>query len=215
MSLIGFVGSRSLAPRFSSLVSRVVSSVLSSGRSVAVSCCSGADQFALSAALGSLPAPGSAPWLRVFAAFGPGGLASAGRFSAVPAVSVAFARSVSPGHGLSAPVSVRFWAGGGPGVPLRARLAARSSALVSAVAASGPGAGLVAFVSSGPGRRCGSWRSVRLAAGAGVPVVVFLCGCSPSVLPPLFGGSWSPAGSGLWASAWRWAPAGFQPALFN
>lgn len=215
MSLVGFVGSRSLAPRFSSLVSRVVSSVLSAGRSVAVGCCSGADLFALSSALSALPAPGSAPSLRVFAAFGPGGLASAGRFSAVPAVSVAFARSVSPGHGLAAPVSVRFWAGGGPGVPLRARLAGRSSALVSAVSASGPGFGLVAFVSSGLRPRSGSWRSVRLAVAAGVPVVVFLCGCSPSVLPPLFGGSWVLAGSGVWASAWRWVPAGSQLPLFN
>ena len=215
MSLVGFVGSRSLSPVFSSLVSRVVRSVLSSGRPVAVGCASGADQFALSAALGSLPAPGSSPWVRVFAAFGPGGLASAGRASAVPAVRAAAARSASPGHGLAAPVSVRFWAGGGPGVPLRARLAGRSSALVSAVAASGSGAGLVAFVSGSPSASPGSWRSVRLAAAAGVPVVVFLCGCPSSVLPPLWGGSWVAAGSGVWAGAWRWVPAGSQPPLFN
>ena len=215
MASVGFVGSRSLSPRFASLVSSVVSAVLSSGRSVAVGCASGADQFALSAALCALPAPGSFPWLRVFAAFGPGGFASAGRASAVPAVLAAAARSCAPGSGLASPVVVRFWAGGGPGVPLRARLAARSSALVSAVAGSGPGAGLVAFVSGGPSASPGSWRSVRAAVSAGVSVVVFLCGCPASVLPPLWGGSWVPAGSGVWAGGWRWVPAGRQLALFE
>jgi len=215
MSLVGFVGSRSLSPRFSSLVSRVVRSALSSGRSVAVGCASGADQFALSAALSALPSSGSSPWLRVFAAFGPGGLASAGRASAVPAVLSAAARVGSPGHGLASPVVVSWWAGGGPGVPLRSRLAARSSALVSSVAAEGSSAGLVAFVSGGPSASRGSWRSVRLAVSAGLPVVVFLCGCSASVLPPLWGGRWVAAGSGVWAGGWRWVPAGRQLSLFH
>lgn len=215
MSLVGFVGSRALSPVFASAVSRCVSSVLSSGRAVAVGCASGADAFALSATLSALPAPSSSPSLFVFAAFGPGGFASAGRASAVPLVSSAFARSVSPGHGLSAPVVVRFWAGGGPGVPLRVRLAARSAALVSAVAGSGPGAGLVAFVSGGPSSSRGSWLAVGRAVAAGLPVVVFPCGCSSACFPSFGGGSWVPAGSGPWAGAWRWVPAGEPLPLFE
>lgn len=215
MASVGFVGSRSLSPVFASVVSRVVSLVFSSGRSVAVGCASGADAFALSAALSSLPAPGASPSLFVFSAFGPGGFASAGRASAVPLVSAAFARSVSPGHGLSAPVVVRFWSGGQPGVPLRVRLAARSATLVSAVAGSGPGAGLVAFVAGGLSASRGSWLAVGRAVAAGLPVLVFACGCSPGCFPSFGRVSWVRSGSGLWRSAWRAVPIGEQLPLFE
>ena len=93
----------------------------------------------------------------------------------------------------------------------RAAFAARSVALVRAVAAGGPGSGLVVF----PGAPCppdlspsasasacfcglgsGSWASAAFAAGLGLPVVVFPCGFSG--LPPW--GAWVPAGAGVWAS---------------
>jgi hypothetical protein len=91
------------------------------------------------------------------------------------------------------------------------RLRGRSLALVRFVAGSGSGAGLVAFVSS-PGSR-GSFLSVRAAAGAGLPVVVFPVGFPASRLPVLPGGGrWVPAASsGVWAGGFRWVPAGPAP----
>lgn len=103
----------------------------------------------------------------------------------------------------------------------RGAFAARSVALVRAVAASGPGRGLVSF----PGRACpasvipsaasgscfsgagsGSWASCAFAAGLGVPVVVFLP--ASVVVPPWPGGVWSPAAAGgVWSSGWLWVPA--------
>jgi len=89
-------------------------------------------------------------------------------------------------------------------------------ALVRFVAGSGSGAGLVAFVSS-PGSR-GSFLSVRAAVRAGLPVVVFPVGFAAARLPVLPGGGrWVPVASlrqaqgrlsGVWASGWRWVPAG-------
>jgi len=93
----------------------------------------------------------------------------------------------------------------------RAAFAARSVALVRAVAAGGPGSGFVVFPaapcpsglspSASPaacfcGLGSGSWASAALAAGLGVPLVVFPCGFSG--LPAW--GRWVPAGSGLWAA---------------
>ncbi len=94
-------------------------------------------------------------------------------------------------------------------------LVARSVSLVRAVAASGSGCGLVVF----PGCACpagllpfsvpsrcfcglgsGSWASAALAAGLGVPVVVF--GVPLSSLPAAWG-AWSSAGAGVWAAGWR------------
>jgi len=144
------------------------------------------------------------PLLRVLAAFGPGG-AGACTVSAVSLVSRA-ASSPSPAGRPRCLVS--WWAGGGPSVPLPARLGGGSSALVSAVAASRPGRGLVAFVSGGPAGSPGSWRSLRLAWTAGLAVVVFPCACSPSCFPVVLGSRWVPAGSGVWASGWRLVPAG-------
>jgi len=178
-ALVGFCGSRSLPASWAGLVSSVVASVLGSGRRVAVGCARGADQLVRSAAPGALVFSASAV------------AASAG----LPAGS-------------------------------RASFARRSASLVSAVAASGPGAGFVGFVSSpcqasvrpssSPGAcfcggGSGSWASLALAAGLGLPVVVFWCVPAgapvPQVAPPSWGGSWVRAGSGVWASGWRFVPA--------
>jgi hypothetical protein len=159
-AVVGFSGSRRLAPAFAPLVAGVVASVLAAGRSVAVGCAAGADAFVRSAAPGAL----------VFsaAAFGSG----------------------------------------------RSAFAARSVALVRAVAAGGPGSGFVVF----PGAPCpaglspsarssacfcgsgsGSWASAAFAVGLGLPLVVFPCGFS--ALPAW--GRWVPAGSGVWAVGFR------------
>jgi hypothetical protein len=179
------------------LVSSVVSSVLASGRGVAVGCASGADALALSAALSA----GASPV--VFAVGGPSG-AGFWRGSALALVRRAAA----------AGCSVRWWAGGPASVPLRRRLRSRSVAFVSAVAASGPGAGLVGFVAGGWSVSPGSWGSVASALAAGLPVVVFPVpgprsaaeggGCAASAFPRSFRGvgrvRWVRAGSGVWSA---------------
>ena len=86
-----------------------------------------------------------------------------------------------------------WWAGGGPHMPLRARLAERAAQVVSHASS-----GLVAVQ---PGR--GSWRACRLAAARGLPVVAFA-----TALETLGVGEWAPCGgNGLWMGAWRWVPA--------
>lgn len=127
----------------------------------------------------------------------------------------ALVRAACPGAQVFSVVTGRW--GQGPQA-----FAARSSALVRAVAASGAGAGMVGFVAGPcpvgvvPARSwrsssvvSGSWSSLALAAGLGVPVVVFPVGWAWR--PPAWaGGSWVPAGRGVWASGWRWAPAARQ-----
>lgn len=179
-------GSRSLSGSGSAFVSRVVRGLVASGCSLSVGCCVGVDAAVLSAA------PVQA--LRVFAAFGPAG-AGACRWSAVGPV-CAFAA----GGG-----SVAWWAGGGPGLPLAARLAARTRAVVAAASS-----GVVVFFASPASR--GSALACRSAAGHGLPVLAFPLGFPGAALPVLGAGAWSPAGgAGVWAGAWRWVPA--QPAL--
>lgn len=181
-----FCGSRGLAGAgFSALVGRVVASVLASGRAVRVGCCLGADAAVLSAVLQQ----GGASRLSVFSAFGPGGQGACS-LSAVSLVASCAA----------AGVSVRWWAGGGPRVPLRARLVARSVALSSS-----PLAGVVAFFAS-PGS-AGTWLACSRAASAGIRVVAFSVGFVGAPAP-LGAGAWVPSGlSGVWSLAWRWVPA--------
>jgi hypothetical protein len=120
-----------------------------------------------------------------------------------------FVRSAAPGAVVFA--AAAFGAG-------RAAFAARSVALVRAVAAGGPGSGFVVFPaapcpaglapSASPaacfcGLGSGSWASAAFAAGLGVPVVVFPCGFS--ALPPW--GAWVPAAAaGVWARGFRLVP---------
>jgi hypothetical protein len=125
----------------------------------------------------------------------------------------AFVRSSCPSALVFSVSSGRF----GYGRPAFAR---RSVSLVKAVAGSGPGAGFVILAdspcpaglvpSSSPARGfrglgSGSWASAAYAVGLGLPLVVFLCAPSAS-LPSWPGGSWVVAGSGCWASGWRWVP---------
>ena len=101
----------------------------------------------------------------------------------------------------------------------RGAFVARSVRLVRAVARrrSFPGSGFAVFVSSPcpssvvPGSSwssggSGSWSSAALAAGLGLPLVVFWC--APGPFPaPSWGGRWVPAASsGPWSAGWRWVP---------
>ncbi len=98
----------------------------------------------------------------------------------------------------------------------RSAFARRSVALVRAVAASGPGAAFVGFVSvpcparvvPAPRWRSGrpvsgSWSALALASGLGLPVFVFWCGgVGAPPLPGAWGGSWSRVAAGPLAGGW-------------
>jgi predicted Rossmann fold nucleotide-binding protein DprA/Smf involved in DNA uptake len=177
--VVAVAGSRSLPPGGAPLVASVARSLVAAGASLVVGCAVGADAAVVAAV------PPAA--LQVLAAFGPGG-AGAWAGSAVSAVRV-FAASGG---------SVSWWAGGGPAVPLRARLATRTRAVVAEASA-----GLVVFFASPASR--GSVLAAQLAAARGLPVVAFLLGFAPVQLPLLGCGSWVPTGgSGGWAGAWVW-----------
>jgi hypothetical protein len=106
----------------------------------------------------------------------------------------------------AAPVAEVFSVASGRWGRGRAALVHRSAALVAAVTAEGPAGAFCGFVSSpcpeglvpAPaasacfrGLGSGSWASLALAAGSGVPaVVVFWCAPAPVVLPAWPGGSW-------------------------
>lgn len=179
--VVALAGSRALPPGGDSVVGDVVQSLQSSGCCLVVGCCTGADEVALRT---SLPAS-----VHVMCAFGPGGLGSC-RWSAVDAIDFHYQFNGS----------ISWWSGGGPLVPLRARLARRTQAVVSAASS-----GLVVFPSSPSAR--GSWLATRLAVSRCLPIVVFPMGFPPSQLPSLGTGSWVPvSGPGMWSLAWKWKP---------
>ena len=185
--VVAVAGSRSLPPGGgSALVGRVACELLAGGCLLAVGCCVGADASLLAFALA---VPGSRLGrVRCLCAFGRAGV-GAGPVSAVAAVS-AFAA----GGG-----SVSWWAGGPASVPLSARLAARTQAVVSSASA-----GLVVFLAE-PGSR-GSLLAASRAVSRGLPVVAFPL--FPATRLPLLGiGAWVPAGaSSPWRFGWRWVP---------
>ena len=191
---VGFAGSRSLPDEAESLVRRVVRGAAAAGRSLATGCAVGADAFALRAAVDLR----AAEQLTVFSAFGPYGF-GAWRDSAIgPVLNAA-----------KAGAKVRWFAGGPEAVDLRARLAARTFALVSFLACR-PGSSLVVFLAK-PEARGGSWLAVRAAMGRGVRVVVYPVGFPASELPsPGGGGQWAPVSLGGLPGGVMWRP-GEQP----
>lgn len=175
--VVAVAGSRALPAGGAALVAEAVRALVASGCSLAVGCCRGADAAVLSAV----------PASRVLCAFGPAG-EGAGSASAVGPV-LAFASSGGV---------VAWWAGGGPAVPLFARLARRTRVVVSSASS-----GLVLFPSSPESR--GSWLAAELAVARGLPVVVVPLGFSPSLLPSLGAGGWVRANaSGVFGGAWCW-----------
>ena len=100
-----------------------------------------------------------------------------------------------------APHAQVFQAAAYAGLPV-ARLAQRSAAMVRAVQQAGPGSLLVGFAgspcppacrprSSFQGHGSGTWGTLALAVGVGLPVVVWWCQPGPAALPAGWG-SWSP-----------------------
>ena len=177
--VVAVAGSRSLPGRGAKLVAEVARDLVASGCSLVVGCCRGAD----AAAFCAVPVAR----VRVLCAFGAEGEGT-GASSAVARVH-AFAANGG---------AVEWWAGGGIAVPLSARLARRTQAVVSRASS-----GLVLFPSSSASR--GSWLAARLAVARRLPVLAFPLGFSPSLLPPLGAGRWERAsGSGVFARGWRW-----------
>lgn len=157
VSLVGFVGSRSLPASFSPLVSSLISSFLARGFRVASGGAVGADQFALSA----LVEQGASASGVVFSAW-----ASASGFPA--SVRLSISRFLASGGQV-------VWGAGSPGAPRHqvvSALLGRNQRLVSACSC------LVAFL-HGPSR--GTLFTVRQAVRRGIPVQVFLCGGEASL----------------------------------
>jgi hypothetical protein len=204
MSLVGFVGSRSLSPEAAPLVSSLVGGLAASGRRLSVGCCIGLDELVLRSI------PGAAPDAEV-AFFGIGGPGPGGSWPGFwwGSVPTGMLGAVASWAGCVP----SWWAGGVCQCPdvspaggcacLRRRLLTRSLTLVRAVAAAGDGRGLVAVLSSPASR--GTLRACAAAAARDVPVVAFTVGFAPSALPPIGVGAWS-AGSGPSASEWDGFP---------
>jgi hypothetical protein len=106
----------------------------------------------------------------------------------------------------------------------RSAFARRSAALVRALARD-PGSALAGFVRSPcppgvtPARAwrsgrpaSGSWSSLALAVGLGLPILVFWCAPGPPALPAWSGGEWSPARVGA-LPCWVWPPPATPPRL--
>lgn len=174
MASIYFGGSRNLAQ--SGLLWAVCQQAIATGYQVHVGCCVGADAQVIQAC----------PSAQVFAAFGPGGV-GAWACSAVAQV------AAHPGQ-------VSWWAGGGPALPLVARLKRRSLAALAGCAAA-------VFFQPSPG----SLAVAAVAAAKGLPVFAFSAS-APASLGPC-SGCWQP-GSFAGFSCWVWQPAATQPALF-
>ena len=173
-STVAVAGSRRLSSAAAARVAALAGELLDAGHSLAVGCCTGADEAVLRAAL----ARGQAHQLEVLCAFGPGGAGACG-WSAVAAVEVAAA------HG----ARVVWWAGGGCAVPVAARLAKRTRA----VAAAGAGGVLVCFGS--PASR-GSVLACREALRLGRPLRALSASCSVCAVPLPKAGVWRAVGRG-------------------
>jgi hypothetical protein len=194
--VVAVAGSRRLPLEASALVSAVARELVAGGCSIVCGCCAGADAAVLAALAGAGGCAAGAP-LRVLCTWGPGG-AGAGLASAVGAVLTA----------AGAGVPVIWWSGGGPDVPLRARLAARTRAVVAEASA-----GCVVFPASPSLAGSGSWLAAQCAVARSLPVVAFPLSFPAAALPELGAGAWVPVGGSRgWAEAWRWSLA---PGLFD
>lgn len=204
--VVAVVGSRRLPPEASALVAAVAGELVAGGCSIVVGCCAGADAAVLAALAGAGGYAAGAP-LRVLAAFGPVSPPWPAAHYTAPGASRDYSAVAAVADALLAGADVRWWAGGGPDVPLRARLAARTRAVVAEASA------LVVFPASPAVAGSGTWLAARLATDRGLPVVAFPLGFPPAELTELGAGQWvALPGPRVWIGAWRWSPA---PGLFD
>ena len=195
-AVVAMAGTRHLDFAGAVLVSGVVANLIGTGASLVVGCAVGADAAVLSALSRDVRGRVTA-----FAAFGPvspSWAAPQGRYTAPGACSVSAVSTVAA-HLLSGGPVV-WWAGGGPQVPVKARLSRRTRLVADSATA---GAVLI----FGPGRSIGTLHAGRCAVDRGLPVLAFDLGSSRTGPPPLGPGAWvRVAGSGWWAHAFQWVP---------
>jgi hypothetical protein len=199
--VVAVAGSRSLPPEASVVVSAVARELVAGGCSLVCRCCVGADAAVLAALAGAGGCAAGAP-LRVLAAFGPVSPPWPAAHYTAPGASRDHSAVAAVADALLAGVPVTWWVGGGPSVPLRARLARRARAVVAEASA-----GLVLFPASPAVVGSGSWLAASAAVERGLPVIAFPLGFPAAALPELGVGAWVPVGSaGVWSGAWRWSP---------
>jgi len=203
MTLVGICGSRNLSRKWEPLINTIVRATIKSGRGIAARCDLGGDALALRACF-TKEASFIAPYLRVFAVFGPDEAGSDEQSATTLVEEVARYPTASGVAGNGLRLVVNWWAGGDYVHSIDRRRADRTEAMVDAVAASGDGCGLIAFVAGGPRQSPGTWHAIRLAHERGIPVVIFPCGCSLRDFPTLGDGHWCTAGKGVWERAWTW-----------
>jgi DNA repair protein RadC len=167
----------------------VVQAVAAAGHTIVTGCAVGGDQQVIAACL----AQGLASRLVIFAAFGSNGV-GAWKGSAVGEVLAA----------AQAGATVQWWAGGGPGFTLVPRLKQRSTAAVQFVAEGKGTKAVVGFVGSQVSP--GTWSTALQAIEQGISVVVFQSPKLTDNLAQFSGGTWLPAGNGVWAAGWKWFP---------
>lgn len=176
--------------------------LLDHGAALVCGCATGADAAVIRAA-----ACRDAARLRVLSAFGPVSAAPSAAAAAPGAWSGSAVRAVRLAG--EAGAAVAPWAGGGPALPLAARLSRRTGAVAAAATAG-------ALVLLHPRSR-GALLLARSVARRGLPVVALPVGCAAADLPALDGtGPWAPARPGSMAAAlrgWEWLPVQQEIAL--
>ena len=181
-------GSRSLSPAGGALVQYVAGQLLTARARLAVGCCTGADAAFIACAAGR----GFASRLWVFSAFGP----VQTRADAVAAVGTCRSSAVSAvAAAKQAGAAIIPWAGGGPDLPLVARLRARTTHVAYAATAGG------VIVCEGTWG-VGSLLLARALLSRGLVVVAMLVPGSLPPAPPPCGESWR----SLRPLGWRGAP---------
>ena len=203
MALVGFCGSRYVHWSWDKLIARVVNGVARNGCGVAVTGATGASWAVLRTCF-TMGWGFRVPALQVFTAFD---RLDHGKweYSAKDLLQKVARAAEAPGNANGAHrIKINWLAGGDASLPLERRLKTRSAAMVAAVQASGEGRGVVAFVTDESDKSSEAWYAVKLAHQSGIPVVVFGLGYAVDDFPSLGEGRWVVAGSGVWASAWRW-----------
>jgi hypothetical protein len=195
--VFAFGGTRALSGMGSARARSLATRIIQGGGALVVGCAKGADAAAIAAAGALAPSR-----VRVLAAFGPiapSWPAPQARYSAPGACAASAVREVAEHRHAGGRVS--WWAGGGPGVPLVARLSARTSAVIAAA-----DGGLILLFGSPSSR--GSLLAGRLAVARGLPVYAWALGFPPGQLPLLGPGRWvSGAGPLGLGACWVWRRA--------
>jgi len=192
--VFAFGGSRALSDMGTARARSLAARVVQGGGSLVVGCAKGADAAAIAAA-GAL-APSRVHVLAAFGPVSPSWPAPNARYSAPGACAASAVREVA--EHLHAGGRVSWWAGGGPDMPIAARLAARTRAVVAAAEG-----GLILVFGSPQSR--GSLGAGRLAAARGLPVYAWALGFPPGQLPPLGPGRWVSGSGPLGLGAcWVW-----------